>query len=88
VAVATYHDTYGTLPPAYIADAEGKPLHSWRVLLLPFLEQRELYEQYDFDEPWDGPNNRKLLAQRPSVFAFHDVQSQQGGGHELRRRGW
>ncbi len=78
MAVATYHDTYGMLPPAYVADAQGKPLHSWRVLLLPFLEQRELYDQYNFDEPWDGPNNRKLLAQRPSIYAFHDTQSQKG----------
>jgi hypothetical protein len=53
-------------------------MHSWRVLLLPFLEQRDLYEQYDLDEPWDGPNNRKLLAQRPSVYAFHDKESQTG----------
>ena len=78
MAVATYHDAYGTLPPAYVSDAQGKPMHSWRVLLLPFLEQQELYEQYDFDEPWDGPNNRKLLAQRPSVYAFHGSQSEKG----------
>lgn len=78
MAVATYHDTYGVLPPAYIADAAGRPMHSWRVLLLPFLEQRDLYEQYDFDEPWDGPNNRKLLTQRPSIYAFHDKESQTG----------
>ena len=35
-------------------------MHSWRVLILPFLEQRELYDAYNFAEPWDGPNNRKL----------------------------
>ncbi len=47
-------------PPAYIADENGKPMHSWRVLLLPYLEQEELYNRYSFDEPWDGPNNSKL----------------------------
>lgn len=78
MAVANYHDTYGALPPAYLADAAGRPMHSWRVLLLPFLDQRDLYEAYDFNEPWDGPNNRKLIAQRPNVYALHDKASQTG----------
>ncbi len=60
LALHTYQATYGTLPPAYIADENGKPMHSWRVLILPFIEQKALYDQYDFDEPWDGPNNRRL----------------------------
>ena len=60
MAVANYHETYGCFPPAYVADRDGKPMHSWRVLILPFLEQRELYNAYNFAEPWDGPNNRKL----------------------------
>ena len=77
MAVANYHDTYGSFPPAYIADEAGKPMHSWRVLLLPFLEQRELYEQYDFREPWDGPNNRKLLSKRPSLYAFHGTEREE-----------
>lgn len=53
-------------------------MHSWRVLILPYLEQQELYDQYDFNEPWDGPHNRKLLEQRPSIYAFHDSESQMG----------
>ncbi len=60
MAVANYHETYGSLPPAYVADRDGRPLHSWRVLILPFLEQKALYDAYNFSEPWDGPNNRKL----------------------------
>lgn len=60
IALQMYHDEYRSLPPAYVADAGGKPIHSWRVLLLPFLECEPLYKQYRFDEPWDGPNNRKL----------------------------
>jgi len=58
LAFHNYHDTYRTFPPAYIPDEDGNPKHSWRVLILPFLEQRALYEQYNFDEPWDSPNNR------------------------------
>jgi hypothetical protein len=68
VALYNYHDTYGSFPPAYVADATGKPMHSWRVLLLPFLEYSTLYQSYSMAEPWDGPNNRKLLDQRPSVY--------------------
>ncbi|MCH5377564.1 MAG: DUF1559 domain-containing protein [Planctomycetes bacterium] len=58
LAFHNYHDTYKSFPPAYIPDEDGNPKHSWRVLILPFLEQRALYEQYNFDEPWDSPNNK------------------------------
>jgi hypothetical protein len=68
IALQNYHDTYKSFPPAYIADASGRPMHSWRVLLLPFLEQQNLYDQYRFDEPWDGPNNRLLAAEIPYIF--------------------
>jgi hypothetical protein len=60
LALQWYHDTYGSLPPAYLADSNGKPIHSWRVLLLPFMDQKALFNKYSFDEPWNGPNNRKL----------------------------
>ncbi len=43
-------------------------MHSWRVLLLPFIEQYPLYQQYDFEEPWDGPNNRRLLSSMPFLY--------------------
>ncbi|QDU95333.1 DUF1559 family PulG-like putative transporter [Lignipirellula cremea] len=55
-------------PRAYITDENGQPMHSWRVLLLPHLDQEALYRQYDFNEPWDGPNNRKLMDRCPDVF--------------------
>jgi len=47
-------------PPAYVADKSGKPMHSWRVLILPLLDRQDIYDKYNFDEPWDGPNNSKL----------------------------
>jgi prepilin-type processing-associated H-X9-DG protein len=69
LALHNYHDQYGCLPPARILDADDRPMHSWRVLILPFLEQKALYDAYDFSEPWDGPNNRKLASPMPSVYA-------------------
>jgi hypothetical protein len=69
IALHNYHDTYKSFPPAYVADEDGNRMHSWRVLILPYLEQQELYEQYDFDQSWDGPSNRLLAGRMPSVFA-------------------
>ena len=63
LALLNYESAYAKLPPAFQADANGKPMHSWRVLILPFIEKNPLYDAYDFEESWDGPNN-KLLAQR------------------------
>lgn len=68
LALDGYHDQYGCFPPAYIANESGKPMHSWRVLILPQLGRRDLYEAYNFDEPWNGPNNSKLAKTTPSVF--------------------
>jgi prepilin-type processing-associated H-X9-DG protein len=68
MALQGYHDTHGSFPPAYIADENGRPMHSWRVLILPYLDQDNIYGRYNFDEPWDGPNNSKLAAQMPYYF--------------------
>lgn len=68
LALNNYHDDYGSFPPSCITDESGKPIHSWRVLLLPYLDQEALYEQYKFDEPWDGPNNRKLHFERVDYY--------------------
>jgi len=57
LAFHNYHDVHKTFPPAYIPDKDGKPMHSWRVLILPYLEQRALHKRYNFDEPWDSPGN-------------------------------
>jgi hypothetical protein len=68
IALHNYRDRFGTFPPAYIADEFGRPMHSWRVLLLPYLEGKQVYDQYDFNEPWDGPNNRLLADKMPAVY--------------------
>jgi prepilin-type processing-associated H-X9-DG protein len=68
LAVHNYHDTYKHLPPAFTADDDGRPLLSWRVHILPFVEGQRLYEQFHLDEPWDSEHNKKLIAQMPPVY--------------------
>jgi hypothetical protein len=58
----------GARPPETPPDAGPRLPHSWRVDLLPYLGEQALYDQYRLDEPWDGPNNRKLLDKMPAVF--------------------
>lgn len=58
LALANYESDYHCLPPAYTVDADGKPLHSWRTLILPYLEQQALYEKIDLSKPWDDPANQ------------------------------
>jgi hypothetical protein len=64
-----YNDEHGRLPPAVVYGADGKPLYSWRVLLLPFIEQEELYKEFKLDEPWDSPHNLPLLEKMPGTYA-------------------
>jgi hypothetical protein len=49
--------------------ADGQPLHSWRVLLLPYIEKRALYDEFRLDEPWDSPHNIRLLERMPVTYA-------------------
>jgi prepilin-type processing-associated H-X9-DG protein len=57
LALRLYADEFGALPPAATVDANGNPLHSWRTLILPYLEQKRLYEKIDLAKPWDDPAN-------------------------------
>lgn len=68
LALHNYHDKYGGFPPAYIVDATGKPLHSWRTLLLPFLDHAELYNSIDLSKPWDDPVNAHAAQQSLRVY--------------------
>lgn len=60
LAMLRYEIDHGTLPPAFTVDESGEPLHSWRVLLLPYLGQQELHDKIRLDEPWDSQHNRKF----------------------------
>ncbi len=64
-----YHEVHGSLPPAAILDKNGKPLLSWRVAILPYMEGSDLYSKFHLDEPWDSPHNLTLLDKTPSFYA-------------------
>lgn len=63
-----YESKHGCFPPVAIRDREGKALLSWRVTLLPYLGEEELYRQFHLDEPWDSPHNLRLLERMPNVY--------------------
>jgi hypothetical protein len=69
LAMHTYADKNKHLPPAAICDENGNPLLSWRVAILPHVEESKLYKQFHLDEPWDSPHNRELIDQMPEVYA-------------------
>ncbi|HUG19619.1 MAG TPA: DUF1559 domain-containing protein [Planctomycetaceae bacterium] len=68
LAMHNYHDAYQHLPPAVVIGPDGKTPHSWRVAILPYLDQQKLYEAYRMDEPWDSEHNKKLLEQIPDQY--------------------
>jgi hypothetical protein len=68
VALHAYQGEHGRLPPAVVYGEDGKPLHSWRVLILPYMDQPELYKRFKLDEPWDSPHNLPLLAEMPRTY--------------------
>jgi prepilin-type processing-associated H-X9-DG protein len=59
----------GQFPPPVVYSQDGRPLYSWRVLILPFVEEAPLYKQLRLDEPWDSPHNLALAQQMPKLFA-------------------
>jgi hypothetical protein len=77
LAFHNYNDVNGRLPPAVVYDKTGKPLYSWRVLLLPYLEQDPIYKQFHFDEPWDSPHNRTFSDMVIKTYARPGVNSNQ-----------
>ena len=69
LAMHNYHDVNKHFPAAAIADKNGKPLLSWHVAILPYVEETVLYKQFHLDEPWDSEHNRTLIPLMPSVYA-------------------
>ncbi len=75
LAMHNFHSANDTFPPAFSHDNAGKPLLSWRVLILPYLDQEALYKEFKQDEPWDGPHNKELIAKMPAVYACPSASS-------------
>lgn len=73
LALQSYADQHGMFPPAYMADSAGRPMHSWRVLILPQLEEEELYQRYDFQQPWNSSHNLALVALMPDIYQCPSV---------------
>jgi hypothetical protein len=80
LAVHNYHDTNGKADVA-VKDADGKPLLSWRVQLLPYIEQDNLYRQFHLNEPWDSDHNKKLIEKMPKIFEIDGVTAKPGETH-------
>jgi serine/threonine-protein kinase len=79
VALRQMHKAKGSFPPAALADIRtGRPLLSWRVAVLPHLEEEALYREFKLDEPWDSPHNRPLLKRMPAVFAPQGTAPSEG----------
>lgn len=68
LALHNYHDDYKAWPPACTFDVNGKPLHSWRTLILPYFDQKALYDKIDLTRPWDDPVNKEAFAARVEGF--------------------
>jgi len=84
VALATYHDSFATLPPAVLEDWGGSPyLHTWMVFVLPYLEETSLFRQYDFSQGQNAEANRPVVSQPLSIYSCPSSDSAQyeGDGH-------
>ncbi len=68
LAMHNFHDSFKGFPPTAAPRKPGQPPVSWRVLVLPYIEEAVLYDQYKFDEPWDSENNKRILAQMPEAY--------------------
>jgi hypothetical protein len=73
-ALHRYHEQHGNFPPPFSTDDQGRPLHSWRVLILPYLgsEAQTIYQQLDLSTPWNSPQNQAVAATMPSVYRCPD----------------
>jgi hypothetical protein len=85
LAAHNYHSTNNYFPPPAIVGKGGQPLLSWRVALLPYLAQEDLYREFRLDEPWDSPHNRALIDRMPAVFESPEAPAPKG---QTRFRGF
>jgi prepilin-type processing-associated H-X9-DG protein len=79
IGMHSYHDDKRALPAAAIFAPDGKPLLSWRVAILPYIEQEALYKEFKLDEPWDSEHNKALLPRIPKTYALPIPGKAEGG---------
>ncbi|AWM36621.1 hypothetical protein GobsT_55580 [Gemmata obscuriglobus] len=77
LAAHNFESANGKLP-GDIVDKDGKPLLSWRVAILPYIEEEEVYKKFKLDEPWDSDTNKKLIEKLPKVYAPIRVKAKPG----------
>ncbi len=84
LAMHGYHDANKRLPPAGLSninDPTGKPLLSWRVAILPYIDQQPLFQQFDLTQPWDHPTNKRLISQMPNIYIVPGTENKDGMTH-------
>jgi uncharacterized protein (TIGR03067 family) len=69
LAFHVHMDAHKAMPAHAIYSKDGKPLLSWRVAILPYVEEGQLYNQFKLDEPWDSAHNKKLIEKMPKLYA-------------------
>ncbi|HQR08953.1 MAG TPA: DUF1559 domain-containing protein [Gemmatales bacterium] len=77
IAMHNYHNDFNMLPPV-MSMKDGKPLHSWRVHILPYIEEDKLYKQLKLDEPWDSEHNKKVFESNPMPKFFEHPHLRDG----------
>jgi hypothetical protein len=78
-AMQMYCGGTGAFPAHAIYSKDGKPLLSWRVALLPYIEQGQLYKEFHLDEPWDSDHNKKLIARMPKLYRSQKIKDERVG---------
>jgi len=81
LALHNYHDANNAFPAAAVVDKKGKPLLSWRVMILPYFDQDALCREFHLDEPWDSEHNKKLIEKMPPTYALPVKGSKPGHTH-------
>jgi hypothetical protein len=79
LAILNYEDKNKFLPERAIRSKDGKPLLSWRVAMLPFLDEEKLFKEFHLDEAWDSEHNRKLIERMPLIYVSPDTGEQSSG---------
>jgi hypothetical protein len=79
-----YYNVHSHYPPAAICSKEGKPLLSWRVAILPYLEEKNLYKRFNLEETWDSLHNKELLPLMPSVYQLSATAGKEKGSTHYR----